>query len=343
MTEFNLLPQYKYTLNSMPRGLEDDQVVNNTCNRPSKLVTINWNLDCLICDCDGWLPIPVGKVSDFDSLEDVWNSDIAKTLQKDVADKKFTWCAVKHCGIAKRNIIEPKYKIYINTDESCNLACPSCRSNSIMITSGPVFDSKLNATNKIISWLEKFPHPIHIVLSGNGDPLASSIIRPLIQNYKPKPGQSFRLFTNGLLIKKQLTDSSLLPYIAEFSISVDAGSKEVYENVRRPGKWEVLIENLDFIKNNNFIKNKQVWLNFVVQKNNYLDLYNFADLCKKYKFKGSITRLDDWATWKDQFHVHEVLNKSHPEYEQCIAVLKDISSNTNVRLSPIVNNILKNE
>ena len=337
MTEFNLLPAYQHTLSSMPRGLDNNEVITNNCNRPSKIVTVNWNLDCLICDCDGWLPIPVGKVSDFDRLEDVWNSDIAKTLQKDVADKKFTWCAVKHCGIGTRNIIEPKYKIYINTDESCNLACPSCRANSIMITTGAVFESKLNATNKIISWLENFPHPIHIVLSGNGDPLASNIIRPLIKNYKPKLGQTFRLFTNGLLMKKQLTDSDLLPFITEFSISVDAGSKQVYEDVRRPGKWEVLLENLDFIKN------KRGWLNFVVQKNNYLDLYNFAELCKKYKFKGMITRLDDWASWNNQFHVHEVLNKSHPEHKQCIDILKDLSTNPNVMFSPILKDILTNE
>jgi MoaA/NifB/PqqE/SkfB family radical SAM enzyme len=343
MTEFNLLPAYKHTLNSMPRGLASNEVVTNICNRPYKIVTVNWKLDCFICDCDGWLPIPVGNVSDFDSLEDVWNSDIAKTLQKDVDDRKFTWCAVKHCGIGERNIIEPKYKIYINIDESCNLSCPSCRSAPVMITSGEKFDLKLTATNKIITWLEKFEHPIHIVLSGNGDPLASNIIRPLIRNYQPKPGQTFRLFTNGLLMKKQLEDSDLLPFITEFSISVDAGSKEVYEDVRRPGKWETLLENLDFIKNKDVIKNKRAWLNFVVQKNNYFDLYNFANLCEKYKFKGMITRLDDWMSWEGQFHTHEVLNKAHPEHAQCIDILKNLENNPNLMFLPIIKDILNNE
>jgi MoaA/NifB/PqqE/SkfB family radical SAM enzyme len=190
-----------------------------------------------------------------------------------------------------------------------------------------------------MSWLELFDHPIHVILSGNGDPLASTIIRPLIKKYKPKSNQTFKLFTNGLLIKKQLTDSHMLNNITEFSISVDAGSQPVYEDVRRGGSWSVLLENFDYLKSIN--KNRLTTLNFAVQKNNFKDLQNFVDLCRHYSFKASIHGLDNWGTWNTDdvlepdtwtikngtFQQHDVLNKDHIQYQECKQIIQTIMSN----------------
>ena len=75
------------------------------------------------------------------------------------------------------------------------------------------------------------------------------------------------------MIKKQLINSKLLPNITDYSISVDAGSAEVYENVRRGGNWNILIENFDFLSKIN--KAHLVTLNFAVQKNNFKDLFKY--------------------------------------------------------------------
>jgi MoaA/NifB/PqqE/SkfB family radical SAM enzyme len=188
----------------------------------------------------------------------------------------------------------------------------------------------------VLSWLNAFEHPIHIVLSGNGDPLASAIIRPLIKNYKSKNNQTFKLFTNGLLIKKQLQHASMLENITEFSISVDAGTQPVYEKVRCGGKWSVLIENFDYLVSIN--KNKLTKLNFAVQQNNFQDLDNFVELCQKYDFKASIHGLDDWGTWNTDdvlepdawtikngtFKQHDVLNSKHPQYQDCKTIIQQL-------------------
>lgn len=340
MSYFSLDPAYAYKLRSMPRG--STTAIKNKCTVPYKNLTIDSNSNCLVCTCDGWLPIPVGKVSDFTSLDDVWNSPIAKLLQKDIDDKKFTWCATDHCGIKHRNILAGKYTILLNIDESCNLYCPSCRRDQIMLTDGEDMENKRQDVIRILSWLEKFSHPIHIVMSGNGDPLASNIIRPLFLSYVPQPLQTFKLFTNGLLIKKQLLNSQLLPNITEYSISVDAGSSEVYERVRCGGRWDILLENFDFLYE--LKKNHLVTLNFAVQKNNYKDLSNFLDVCNKYSFAANVHQLDDWGTWNsgavsnpDAWTIkngtildHDVLRKTHPEYNECVAVVKSaIETNKN--------------
>ena len=336
MSYFTLPPGYKHTLNSRPRGQHLTIPVSNSCNVPYQTVVIDFNSNCLICGCDGWLPIPVGQVQDFASLEEVWNSPVAKILQNDIAAKKFTWCAVEHCGIKHKNINQSRYELSINIDESCNLHCPSCRREPIMHTEGAAFDKKIQDVERVLSWLNAFEHPIHIVLSGNGDPLASTIIRPLIKNYKSKSNQTFKLFTNGLLIKKQLQHASMLENITEFSISVDAGSQSVYEKVRRGGKWSVLIENFNYLAS--IGKNKLTRLNFAVQQNNFQDLNNFVELCQHYDFKASIHGLDNWGTWNTDtvlepdvwtikngtFTQHDVLNNKHPQYQNCKTIIQQL-------------------
>lgn len=326
---------YQFVLERRPRGYDYPKKISNSCNAPWKTMVVDFNSNVLICSCDGWLPIPVGQVQDFDSIEEVFNSPVAKTLQQDVLDKKFTWCAVEHCGILHRSRFERKYWILINIDESCNLACPSCRTETMMHKSGSEFDKKIQNIQKIISWLDKFQEEIQITLTGNGDPLASLIIRPLIKSWQPKPNQFFFLHTNGLLINKHLPDSPLLPQIHYFNISVDAGSKSVYEDVRRPGKWNQLLENLDYI--DSIDKNHLTNLNFAVQKNNFRDLPNFVKLCQQYGFRANIHQLEDWGTWSsdqstaknipivsNSFFDNNVLDPNNPLHEECMTVISNL-------------------
>jgi hypothetical protein len=132
---FKLSKELTYKLNSLPRGRLYDNI-NNTCLVPKTDVTIDKNSDCFLCFCDGFLPIPIGKILDFDTIEDLFNSQTAKIIQTDVNDRKFTWCAVEHCGIVDRNMVSYSpldigYYMSLNLDESCNLACPSCRREKI--------------------------------------------------------------------------------------------------------------------------------------------------------------------------------------------------------------------
>jgi molybdenum cofactor biosynthesis enzyme MoaA len=341
MTYFALPASYTHVLNSRPRGRLSTDAIHNSCNAPYKNVVVDFNSNCLICSCDGWLPIPVGQVQDFATLDEVWNSPIAKILQQDIDAKKFTWCAVNHCGIQHSDINQTKYELSINIDESCNLHCPSCRREPIMHLSGSQVDKKIQDIGRILSWLEVFDRPIHIVLSGNGDPLASTIIRPLIKNYKPKNNQTFRLFTNGLLIKKQLADSSILDNITQFSISVDAGSQDVYENIRRGGNWHVLLENFEYLISIN--KSRSTKLNFAVQQSNFKDLQNFIDICSHYNFNAFVHGLDNWNTWNTDdvlepdawtikngtFKQHDVLNNQHPQYQECKEIIQQIITDKN--------------
>jgi molybdenum cofactor biosynthesis enzyme MoaA len=349
MSSFKLEPQYLYTLMSMPRGSFSLTPIGNKCNVPFYNVTVDYLGNCFLCDCDGWLPLPVGQVQDFDSIDDVLSCELAKKLQDDVGNGNFSWCAVDRCGIKNNDHIRTHVRLSINIDESCNLACPSCRREPIMITSGPQYDKKLKDVNVILNWLEKYNQPIHVTMSGNGDALASHIMRPIIKNFHPKINQTFTIFTNGLLIKKQIDDGMpIFDSITNFKISVDAGSKEVYEDVRRPGKWSILLENFDYLAS--LKKHRLVTLNFALQNKNFKDIPNFIDLCHRYGFFGIIHQLDDWGTWsqmdaenKDSWTIsngifsdHDVINPNHPNHNFCKDIILQNHTKPDIIFSPIL-------
>jgi MoaA/NifB/PqqE/SkfB family radical SAM enzyme len=317
----------QFAMDSLPRGYQQTEPITNKCRVPWHSAEIDPDGHVTICKCLSWLPISVANILDIDKLEDIWQTPTAKLIQQDVFDQKFTWCAVENCGLLHTKIFDrpEPYWLGIDIDSSCNLACPSCRSGMINVTSGPEFDFKSKITMHTMRLLEKFDHPIRIVLTSWGDPLASLIMRPLVMNWKTKPTQYITLFTNGLLMKKLLPNSTILQNIDDVWISIDAGTKEVYENVRRPGKFDTLIENLDWAAETNLARGR-VLLKFTLSDGNAHDIVNFAQLCAKYNFRGDITNLEDKQTYSDDFNNHEVFhNKTHPLHNIAMSQLKEVS------------------
>ena len=322
----------QHSYNSIPRNKDLGLTIANHCNAPSKQLVVDWKGDCFVCGCEAWLPISVGTIDQFASLADVWASITAQQLQADIDSGAFTHCAVDRCGVVHRSHADRKHTVSINIDESCNLRCPSCRDHNIMITSGADFERKLARAEHIKSLLEQFEEPCHIVMSGNGDPLASAIMRPLIRDFQPRANQTIRLFTNGLLLEKQLSDSPILKHVTEYFISIDAGSELVYEHVRLGGRWTQLINNLNWLRNTVAATGATVLLKFVLQQDNYKDMQNFCQLCVDYGFNGVINRLEDWGTW-DNYADHDVIgNINHTDHSAAMHFLSGAYSEFHGRI-----------
>jgi len=285
--------------------------ITNTCNYPHKVASIDVEGECFLCTCDGWLPISSGKIQNYTKLEQIWQTDVAKKLQQDIDSKKFTWCSVDACGIKKQNQIQQQHYISINVDESCNLACPSCRVSKINWTSGKKYDDRLTIATHLVKLINGFKQPLEIMMSGNGDPLASLIYRPLILDLEPKDNISIRMLTNGLLLRKLAPKLKIKDSIKFLDISVDAGDQETYEKLRLGGSWRTLKDNLDYVKDE---FDCHVTLKFVLQKGNVSSLDNFVKLLEEYGFHGNIMPIEDWSSLKD-FKSHNVFDKEHDLYQ----------------------------
>jgi wyosine [tRNA(Phe)-imidazoG37] synthetase (radical SAM superfamily) len=327
------------------------------CGVPLRTILIDHKGKCFLCVCQDWAPYSVGTIEQFSSLEDIWESPKAKEIQKETAPgASFKYCNTDRCGISDESTFRdemyllnnlakgtyykshPNKNIIYAIDESCNLACPSCRVNKIFLKSGPEFNKKKLRNKAFMKMLKKFHEPVHVDMAGTGDSFSSLIYREFLYNYEPNDGQTFTLKTNGLLFNKQFLKLPILAHVTSLMISIDAGSKEVYEIVRPPGKWEDLIKNLDMIAESNIIN---YWkLSFVCQKNNYKDMINFNKLCKRYNVSGHISHLGDWNTWPN-FKEHEIQDPNHPEHEELKKCIHDLKQSKfhKVRLDHVLSQL----
>jgi MoaA/NifB/PqqE/SkfB family radical SAM enzyme len=313
--------------------------LNLFCKDPFDGCSIDRFGQVFVCTCDGKLPISVGHITDFQSLEEVWINDIARQLQQSILEKKFTYCDVNNCGILHNNSSNAdsyfsssrRKEIFLNIDESCNLQCPSCRDTMIYIKNGKEYTDKKAWMNHFHDMLKQYNGALDLYTSGNGDPLASEICHEFLLTCELKNNQKFNFLTNGLLLRQRFSEN---PYLVNntnlIMISIDAGSKEVYEDVRRPGKWEKLIDNLDCLHT----LSKQgiaAQLNFVIQRANYRDIPNFINLAEKYEFRTHYALLEDWRTLDGGFYQkNAVHNESHPEYQNWLNIYDTFKDKINL-------------
>lgn len=284
-----------------------------------------------------------GNVSNASSFNEIWNSRKAQKFRKSILDGTFKYCLKDVCERyhslpLARDVTDPKLRqiidsqsaiapmpetIDMNYDESCNLRCPQCRKDFI-IAKGAALDRVQKIHNKTISLLN---NPQRLAITSGGDCFASRIYLEFLQNFDETRFRDTKitLRTNGLLFKRYWDSiHKAHSHIDEIIISVDAASKEVYHRVRFPGDFDVLCENLEYIK---AIKEQHPFryiMPFCVQKRNYSQMGDFVDFGKKYGADhvdfGLLT--PNGELYGDTFREHAVHLPENPEHEAFIELLK---------------------
>ena len=98
-----------------------------------------------------------------------------------------------------------------------------------------------------------------ILITGSGDPFASKSFRKFLFNFEPSQWpelKSVQLITNGKLFNEKNWNlmKAIQPYVDIVDVSIDAGTKDTYENkTRLGGHWETLLKNLKFLNSYSFI------------------------------------------------------------------------------------------
>jgi len=167
-------------------------------------------------------------------------------------------------------------------------------------------------------------HELYITASGDG--FGSEFWRNLLKSItmeKYPNTKNLHLHTNGNgwteKIWDRLENLHSIPRITA-EISIDACTKETYEQIRLGGNWDILYKNLQFIftkiPNLDFVR-----LTFVVQNNNYTEMIGFVELANYLqKLNGMKTEvnfihINNWGTFTEgQFKIKNVRNSEHPEH-----------------------------
>jgi MoaA/NifB/PqqE/SkfB family radical SAM enzyme len=310
---------------------------NYTCNVPFTSLEIHNNV-CFVC-CPSWLPNKV-ELSEI-PLKDVYNSEPIIDIRNSILDGSFKYCDKELCpylsklvnyGVAsgpvrlKEDSIQynsfvksntPEYLV-MNFDRTCNYKCPSCRVDLIVESS-----QGIKRVEKTIEDIDNYysEHVKTLYITGSGDPFVSVGFRNYLRNFNPEkyPNlNSIHLHTNASMWNKEMWDSmpNVHKYVHSCEISIDAGTKDTYENkTRLGGDWGNLINNLKYIST----LPVSVKASFVVQDSNYMEMEIFYNLM--YSIFGKrvevfFGRITNWGTFSDgEFKIKEVCNTEHPEHQ----------------------------
>lgn len=319
------------------------------CYHPFNTITVDVHGDVFVCVCQAWLPISVGHILDFESLDDIVRSPKAREIQASIVDGTYRYCDASNCSLIKTNELSNKLDHRPDTvnwvnfciDSSCNLTCPSCRQEFIFVKEGPEYERMMKVSDHLAKLINQHTHFIKFSLSSDGDPFASLIYRNLMSKLDLRGKDAeIEIITNGILLKDHWHKlKNIYDNIIRVKLSFDAGTAQTYAITRRGGNWNKLIESAKHA-----VKWKQktystavISGNFVVQATNYRDMVEYAKLCIDLGLdEVNFQKIVDWGTFGNSFSDHAVWQMDHPEHQEFLEVLKDpIFNHKKVKLNNV--------
>lgn len=302
--------------------------------------------------CPGWLPT---DVKDSDNFKENFYNKKSKQIRESILDGSYKFCKENLCPhLSSFNngnlppVFKPKTNPTFNNpklknvvfgfDLSCNLGCPSCRSEFINF----VGEQRIQMDKILDNVVEQLGDELQsITLCGGAEPFFSKTMMRFMREFDsskfPKL-KGIHLHTNGTLwnVNSWNLINPIHRYIKSCEISIDAGTKEVYNIVRKGGDWDILMNNINFVLTIPTIKS--IKFSFVVQQRNYKDMENFYNLIHSKmkesdkKFEIFFNPIVEWGEFQQQnnFKEQEIHNSLHPEYSYFLEELKKVHRKPNV-------------
>ena len=307
--------------------------------------------------CPGWLK---EDVYDTGNILTDFHSSKSDNIRNSILDGSYKYCDEQQCphlaALSQNKILDNRFikktdlriqqlkdsvslkNINLCFDESCNYKCPSCRLDFINFKGTELLkveEKLLQVENELGSTLEK------ITLTGGGDPLFSNSFRKFLLRFDSKKFpklKNIHLLTNGSLWTESLWSKlyKIHPYVKTCEISIDAATKETYENKTRiGGNWDNLLECLGFIVSIPTIQHHT--FSFVVQDSNYKEMYKFYELISNLNWNHTkkinifFNHITNWGTFTEMEYLYkDVSNPNHKLHGDFLLELNKIHNKKNV-------------
>jgi MoaA/NifB/PqqE/SkfB family radical SAM enzyme len=225
----------------------------------------------------------------------------------------------------------PPTKFLLTLGNLCNFECPTCTTKKSHRPIDSIQNKFINLrTDIILKKLDTYLHQAQYIFFGSiGEPLLSKPILDWLRSRKSKDLKklcSLEIQTNGSLFTPNFWTT--LPKIIKekigiVQVSIDAGTKNTYENkTRLGGNWVRLNKNLDFISK--LRKTIKLELNFVVQNNNFREMLEFIDMGQKLNARVRFVPVQHWnKVPKEAFLEMNVFNPSHVNHNELKKIFKN--------------------
>lgn len=332
--------RWKYVKQRM--DFNKDMKLQHVCVKPFSHISIDVKGRCFLCDCSATLPISVGNVLDFNSLQEIQDNEISNHIQSTVIDGTYRYCDLSTCGYLE-NVQKQKFApitrtthLHIAVDSSCNLSCPSCRKEMIFIKPGDEdYSHREKMLDHIARLIGNHDFPLSLVCFTDGEVFASTLYGDFLKKLSFKnPDSKIIIFTNGTLIKQKWSIiEHLEKHVSNIQISIDSVTKPVFENLRRGANWEKLIENLDWLHENK--SEMPVTLFYVAQLSNIDDMLEIPRFLERYpRFHMSLWEINDWASL-DNFDEHAIWKETNPFYFQYLENVEKLKGIPRINLTKL--------
>ncbi|MBV8089742.1 MAG: methyltransferase domain-containing protein [Alphaproteobacteria bacterium] len=318
------------------------------CNVPFDEAYINPDGDTFLC-CSTMLPVPVGNIFQENTWDRIWNSETAQELRASILNGTFKYCNKRSCPkilnddfIPKQNLSErwkdiiSDQSMYITDtlfadlgyDASCNLSCPQCRVGLIVLDRAGF--ARLDSVRDGI--IDDLLSKLKIVrISSGGEALFSRHFRRVLADINPQRCPNLthlELLTNGMLFdRRQWETFSNLHYLEILvAFSIDACSKETFEAIRRNGRWEKMIANLEFarkLRDENKIAKFQI--SYAVQAANFREMPDVVRMAERLHVDDLLFfRLENVGAYSEEdYRSRNVAEPTHPLHQQFLKVTSD--------------------
>lgn len=277
-----------------------------------------------------------------------WTGEDWKEFRKSVTDGSFRYCQKNQCPnivagwLPKKSeckeewlkqildgdlsVIPPIEELHFSYDGHCNLKCPSCRLEIQTITK--------EQTEYLDKMYEKNLKPYmgqakHLTLSGCGEAMISPHSKKVLQSFsrEKNPQLSVELRTNATTVNERSWDSlgDGRHVIRHITVSIDASTKESFEKLRYPAKWEHVLRNLEFIQSlRNAGEIDMFEFHVVIQTENINQLCDIVKMAIHYDADAvTFSRLINWRgmSEKEYYDVNPFW-QDHPLHEKLVQELK---------------------
>jgi radical SAM protein with 4Fe4S-binding SPASM domain len=170
--------------------------------------------------------------------------------------------------------------VVVEMSRLCNFRCDMCPAHS---QRGHHLEERLTADDalidRVICFLKDPQYSVKDIAAGAvwGEPLMDiNYFANTKRIAEASLGASVLITTNGSLLTPENIDRILnSTYVRQVAVSVDAGTPETYEAVRKGGKWELLMGNLSALieeRRERGLMRPLVSTNFVVMRSNFTEL-----------------------------------------------------------------------
>lgn len=180
--------------------------------------------------------------------------------------------------------------IEVDPSNSCNHSCPFCISGHIHLSKfkGTDFFNRVIMEKNVIMNLVKDISSMEIkslAWTGGGEPTQNPNLKEAINFLKSNSTIKMGMFTNGTLLSKFNLFETLVTSLEWIRISIDAGNKNSYDNLRVTNKqnnFDTVIANInELISYKKKLNSKiTIGVGFVVTEKNYKEIIEFANLFK---------------------------------------------------------------